>query len=570
MKTVHKIAALVFVSVLNNGNAFAQFEGNSNTFLGTDTGANTVGDDDSATFVGYKAGENNTIGSGNTFMGWIAGHSNTQGSENTFVGANAGFSNLTGSANSFVGDNAGYSNVDGSHNTYFGYYAGNRATEGSDNTFIGSGAGNTNTEASGNTFVGRSAGNSNTTGHSNAFLGYQAGYQNTIGHRNSFLGYQAGSSNIAGWANTFVGERAGSANTNGQRNTFVGDRAGHQNTTGYMNTFLGAWAGQTNSEGHFNTFVGQGAGIYRRGGSSNTLIGFAAGYAHPAKWDEGDHNTFLGYRAGENSVSGHGNTFLGSRSGQSNSAGDYNVFVGNEAGYFEGGSNKLYVDSSNTSSPLIHGDFVSDELTLNGDVHVTGTLTKTSGSFVQPHPSDPAKELVYAFFEGPEHAVFLRGKAKLVNGRAVIETPEHFRLVAGRDEHITVQLTPRSADTFGLAAVKVTKERIRVRELRGATNTYEFDYFITAKRGGFEAHAPIQPNTHFTADQKRPEDFEAAFGKVDDLSDKAVRKLLVANGTLTSAGKLNRETAARLGWKLREVESSSESESPIPGPEHAK
>jgi len=55
-----------------------------------------------------------------------------------------------------------------------------------------------------------------------------------------------------------------------------------------------------------------------------------------------------------------------------------------------------------------------------------------------------------------------------------------------------------------------------VRELKGGTNTYEFDYFITAKRAGFEGHEPIQPNTHFTADMKTARDFEKAHEKTDD------------------------------------------------------
>ncbi|MCA9476927.1 MAG: hypothetical protein KC563_14150, partial [Nitrospira sp.] len=196
----------------------------------------------------------------------------------------------------------------------------------------------------------------------------------------------------------------------------------------------------------------------------------------------------------------------------------------------------------------------TNTLTFNGDVNITGSLTKGSGTFVQPHPSDPAKEVVYAFFEGSEHAVFLRGKATLVQGRAIIETPEHFRVVAGRDEDITVQFTPRSTDTFGLAAVKVTREHIDVRELKGEQNTYEFDYFITAKRAGFEGHEPIQPNTHFTADQKRAEDFEETYAQSDNPTVKVMRSLLVANGTLTAEGKLNRETADKLGWTVKETE----------------
>ena len=51
-----------------------------------------------------------------------------------------------------------------------------------------------------------------------------------------------------------------------------------------------------------------------------------------------------------------------------------NVFVGYQAGYNETGSNKLYIDNSNTSTPLIHGDFDTDKVTINGNMTVTGSL----------------------------------------------------------------------------------------------------------------------------------------------------------------------------------------------------
>lgn len=100
----------------------------------------------------------------------------------------------------------------------------------------------------------------------------------------------------------------------------------------------------------------------------------------------------------------------------------------------------------------------------------------------------------------------------------------------------------------------MTREKIEVRELKGGTNTYEFDYFITAKRAGFEVHEPIQPNTHFTADQKTSGDFENAYAKTDDLTVNAMRNLLISNGILTKEGKLNSETVARLGWTVKNVE----------------
>ena len=188
---------------------------------------------------------------------------------------------------------------------------------------------------------------------------------------------------------------------------------------------------------------------------------------------------------------------------------------------------------------------------IHGNVNVEGHLYKSSGSFVQPHATDPAKEVVYAFFEGPEHAVFLRGTTELVNGKATIETPEHFRVVAG-EEGITVQFTPRSSKSKGLAAVKVTKDKIVIEELMNGKGTYAFDYFITAKRAGFEKHEPIQANTHFKADRVTKEQFERKYAKTDDMTILAMRNLLISNGILTKDGTLNMEMVEKLGWKLKE------------------
>ena len=86
------------------------------------------------------------------------------------------------------------------------------------------------------------------------------------------------------------------------------------------------------------------------------------------------------------------------------------------------------------------------------------------------------------------------------------------------------------------------------------TGTYEFDYFITAKRAGFESHEPIQSNTHFTADMMTKDDFENAYAKTDDVTVSAMRALLISNGILTREGKLNTETAKKLGWNVKAVE----------------
>ena len=549
MGTVSTVAFFVLAVLICGGTALAGTEGNSNTFFGVNAGQNTVGDDDEATFVGADAGASNTTGRANSFVGYRAGRDTTDGSGNSFLGSNAGVSNTTGSNNNFIGNAAGSTNTTGHDNTFIGLIAGGMNTTGYNNHFIGSWAGYSNTEGYNNNFLGAAAGYSNIGGHDNSFLGHSAGSKNTTGHNSNFIGSGAGYGHTDGFNNNFLGNYAG-YNGGGNNNTFLGHSAGYSNTEGSSNLFLGNYAGHHNTRGIINVFLGHYAGYSNATASYNTFLGVYAGFSST----KGYYNSFLGYAAGYQKTEGNSNTFVGYQAGYNNTTGSSNVFLGNTAGYSEAGSNKLYIDNTSTTSPLIYGDFASNRLTFNGSVNVTGSLTKGSGSFVQPHPSDPAKEVVYAFFEGPEHAVFVRGKAKLVAGRATIETPGHFRVVAGKDEDITVQLTPRYADTFGLAAVRVTKGRIDVRELKGGTNTYEFDYFITAKRAGFEGHEPIQPNTHFTADMKTARDFEKAYEKADDLTIHALRNLLISNGILTKEGKLDRETAARLGWTVKEAE----------------
>jgi hypothetical protein len=245
-----------------------------------------------------------------------------------------------------------FGGTEGNINTFYGHNAG-ASTAGDDDydTFIGASAGLNNTTGSRSTFIGYSAGYSNTTGYSNTFLGYYAGYFNTTGYWNTFLGDSAGRSNTTGYENTFLGLNAGGSNTTGNYNTFVGRSAGNHNTTGVQNTFLGHTAGASNTYGGENTF-----------------LGYEAGYSNTS----GTINTFVGNYAGFNSTTAIFNTILGYRAGYNNTTGNVNVFLGNYAGYNETGSNRLYIDNSSTSTPLIYGEFDNRIVTINGNLEVIG------------------------------------------------------------------------------------------------------------------------------------------------------------------------------------------------------
>lgn len=78
---------------------------------------------------------------------------------------------------------------------------------------------------------------------------------------------------------------------------------------------------------------------------------------------------------------------------------------------------------------IAHGQTtLSTDVTVGDGVHVDGTLSKGSGTFVIDHPLDPKNKLLYhSFVESPEAKNVYDGITQLDrNGRAVIELPDYF------------------------------------------------------------------------------------------------------------------------------------------------
>lgn len=130
---------------------------------------------------------------------------------------------------------------------------------------------------------------------------------------------------------------------------------------------------------------------------------------------------------------------------------------------------------------------------FESDVAVAGSLQVTgTKNFVVPHPADSAREIVYSCLEGPEAAVYVRGRARLARGVAEVAYPEHFAHVVN-PETVTVQLTPRSASSAGLAVVDQSAAGFNVRELADGSGSYDFDYHATGVRRGYEGFTPTRP-----------------------------------------------------------------------------
>ena len=159
--------------------------------------------------------------------------------------------------------------------------------------------------------------------------------------------------------NTFLGvDVAGNdglthtVGSEGYGNTGVGNRALYNINSSYFNTAVGYFSLASLTNGIYNTAVGVGTLTDVTTGNFNTAVGMQA-----LNQNNGSYNTALGLFAGHINVTG-----------------DNNVFLGAQAGKNELGSNKLYIDSSDTATPLIYGDFSTDTLTINNNLIVSNYL----------------------------------------------------------------------------------------------------------------------------------------------------------------------------------------------------
>jgi hypothetical protein len=164
---------------------------------------------------------------------------------------------------------------------------------------------------------------------------------------------------------------------------------------------------------------GEGTGVYGSGGyrgvygiSDNTgfgpsltrigVEGFAGAFTTGA-------DTFYGVRGfGQNPIEG------GSRT-------SYGVYGGAQVGNSSNTAYGVYGETFGPGGTKYAGYF-------RGNVHVLGTLSKSSGSFKIDHPLDPEnKYLSHSFVESPDMMNIYNGVITLdANGTAVVELPDYF------------------------------------------------------------------------------------------------------------------------------------------------
>jgi hypothetical protein len=176
-----------------------------------------------------------------------------------------------------------------------------------------------------------------------------------------------------GDGNLAIGYNALLANSNGVQNTAIGTYVLQSNTTGNGNIGIGYAALNQKVAGSGNIGIGYNVLAGIGNGGSNVAVGYQALQDNT----KGSYNTAMGSQAHVQNTCGSGNTAIGQGALFTNSIGGYNVAIGYDAGFNETGSNKLYIANSNTTTPLIYGDFAAGCVKINGHFKISGV---TNGS----------------------------------------------------------------------------------------------------------------------------------------------------------------------------------------------
>jgi len=378
----------------------AKFVHNSSLYLGLNSGFSDDGNEKFNVGVGKNSLFNNTSGNHNTAIGSYSQYYNMIGDSNTSVGYQALIDNTSGEGNVAIGTVALASNTTGNSNVAMGNSSLNRNSTGKLNVACGSDALRLNTEGNYNVAIGEHAGFSS-LGDNNIFIGPYAGYYETGSHKlyiensnsttpliggnfstdevtiNGTLAVVDGTQGVdkvltsdangkASWQTPIAGVKElndlSDAFADGQ-SVYVGYNSGTLDDNSNYNAALGYQTMRINTSGRQNAALGAQTLTRNTTGSYNVSLGSAAMYNNI----EGNYNVAIGEQAGFSCI------------------GDGNVFIGSHSGNTETGSNKLYIENSISSTPLIGGDFSTDEVIINGSLNVTGNI---EGKVTASHSGD--------------------------------------------------------------------------------------------------------------------------------------------------------------------------------------
>jgi len=180
--------------------------------------------------------------------------------------------------------------------------------------------------------------------------------------------------------------------TFGDRNIYIGQNAGINKLpfSTFDNVAIGNQSGAKaiipGSSYHGMVMIGSETGRFLEDGFENVFVGYRAAFNQ----ESANGSVYVGVGTGNDNKTGIRNTFIGGISG-TKTLGSDNVFLGFAAGFNELGSNRLYIENSSSTIPLIFGNFAQNHVGINWNstvslpntLSVNGTASKmTAGDWL--------------------------------------------------------------------------------------------------------------------------------------------------------------------------------------------
>lgn len=303
------------------------------------------------------------------------------------------------------------------------------------------------------------------------------------------VGFESGKSAINASSGTFIGSSAGETSEYNSQCTYVGRSSGQYvkgtilnsvigNTglgafslrsaddgadTGDYNTGLGAYSLQTVGSNTGCTSVGAYALGMSASGSGNVALGYKSMY-DGSSVPSGSNNISIGSEAMKVAVGAASNVCIGTNSGYALVSGNANVMIGYESGKSETGSNKLYIENSDSATPLIYGEFDNDKVQINS-AHASNdalTVRSTSGSYAGSAvnvTTTRAANAAFNFFEGiADSAVKFKvdGTGSVYNDTGTYSNPADYADMFEWEDGNT-----DGADRIGITVVMTDSGKIR-------------------------------------------------------------------------------------------------------------
>ena len=311
-------------------------------------------------------------------------------------------------------------------------------------------------------------------------------FQDLDGSGYAYVGY--GDYGIKAYGN-YAGGYFRDSDNSGHANVGYGDRG----IEAYGND-MGGYFKDADGSGYANVGYGD-LGIAAYGNEGGGFFGDSneSGYAYVGYSDSGieahgkytggafvdsDNSGYAYVAYGDFGIEAHGNDMGGYFGDRDNSGyayvayGDFGIRAyGNTAG----------------------GNFTDLNSSAWADVgHLTYKINGSGDvSFVQNHPYDKDKVIVYACPEGDEVATYTRGTAKLVNGEARVKLGQTFKWVTNPDIGLTAHLTPHG-EPVPLAVKSLSTTEMVVVGPKDGPQDITFDYLVYGLRIGFEESSIVQ------------------------------------------------------------------------------